>query len=204
MDTHPDQTIDAPVHAALLDSFDTARLHLRRIDAGDEALYCQLYTDPALMRHIASPMTMEAAKRSFVVACRQHAWMKQRWILVDRSGTAPTRIGLLGLIVDVDTTDVASAEIGVMLREGWQGRGFAAEAIMAMAARAFDAGALECLWTRHAPDNPLATGLMEKLRFQREGLDDADPPQRRWTLPRSRWLQVAANHVAVATANRER
>ena len=113
--------------------FDTARLHLRPIGEGDEALYCGLYTDPDLMRHIAAPMTLEAAKRSFGAACRQQSWMKQRWILLERSSAVPISIGQLGLFVDADATQGASAEIGVMLLDDWQKRGYAAEAIMAMA-----------------------------------------------------------------------
>lgn len=176
-------------HAGLLAGFDTKRLRLRPIDEGDQALYRQLYTDPRVMRHIAEPMTAETATRSFGAACRQQSWMKQRWILVDRANPVPAGIGILGLFVDPETTDGASAEIGVMLLEAWQGRGFAAEAIMAMTGHVFGAGALDRLWTRHAPDNPLARGLMEKLRFQQAGGVNAQPPQVRWVLPRRCWLQ---------------
>jgi RimJ/RimL family protein N-acetyltransferase len=181
--------------------FDTARLHLRPIGEGDEALYCGLYTDPDLMRHIAAPMTLEAAKRSFGAACRQQSWMKQRWILLERSSAVPISIGQLGLFVDADATQGASAEIGVMLLDDWQKRGYAAEAIMAMAERVFGAGTLDLLWTRHAPDNALATGLMQKLHFQRGTMDDATPPQRRWTLPRSQWLQGRARAGVVVTGS---
>jgi RimJ/RimL family protein N-acetyltransferase len=178
----------------LLAGFDTSRLHLRPIGECDQALYRQLYTDPELMRHIAEPMTADAATRSFDAARRQQSWSKQRWILVDRLSTVPTGIGILGLFVDADTTDGASAEIGVMLREEWQCRGLAAEAIMAMAGRMFGAGALDRIWTRHAPGNPLARGLMEKLRFQPMEPADAPPSQMRWALPRSRWLQAGVAH----------
>lgn len=192
---HPSEGIDGRVDdTARLQGFDTARLHLRPIGEGDAALYCQLYTDPGLMRHIAAPMTHEAATRSFGLARRQQSWAKQRWILVDRSNAVPAYIGLLGLFVDADTTDGASAEIGVILLQRWQGRGFAAEAIMGMAGRVFGAGVLDRLWTRHAPDNRMATALMEKLRFQPGSLDDATPPQQRWILPRSRWLQGRVDH----------
>ena len=37
-----------------MDSFETARLRMRPLDASDEALYCALYTTPGLMRFIAT------------------------------------------------------------------------------------------------------------------------------------------------------
>ena len=174
-----------------MSGFDTARLHLRPIGQGDKALYCHLYTDPDLMRHIAAPMTLEAARRSFDAVCLQGSSEKQRWILLERSGTVPTGIGLLGLFVDAEAMDGRSAEIGVMLLDGWQMRGYAAEAIMAIAGRVFASGALDRLWTRHAPDNALALGLMRKLRFQHGHMDEAESPHTRWSLSRSQWLRGA-------------
>lgn len=178
-------------------SFDTCRLHLRPLGEGDEALYCQLYTDPALMHHIAAPLSVEVAQRSYRAACRQQSQQKQRWIITERS--AGDSIGLLGLFVDGD-----AAEIGVMLLEPWHGRGYATEAIWAMADRVFAAQGLHMLWTRHAPGNGLATGLMHKLGFVCEGSVDTEHAQLRWQLPREQWLVRCANGGDVAMPCGER
>lgn len=185
-------------HARLMAPFDTARLHLRPIGEADEALYCHLYTDPDLMQHIAPPITMEAARRSFAMALRQQSWARQRWILVDQAATARTGVGLLGLFLDAGEAAGRCAEIGVMLLPAWQGRGFAAEAIAAMAERVFLASHVDALWTRHAPRNALATGLMHKLRFVPEDMP-GDASQRRWTLTRARWAQLRDPGPGLAT-----
>src|SRR5260221_13747987 len=48
-----------------MSSFDTQRLHIRRLVESDEALYCGLYTDAATMRYIGAPLSPERAMRSF-------------------------------------------------------------------------------------------------------------------------------------------
>jgi RimJ/RimL family protein N-acetyltransferase len=163
-------------------AFDTARLAVRPLDGRDEALYCRLYTDPAVMRLIAPPMADAAARRSFGTALRlngEGAWA-QRWILVDRA--SGTDIGLLGLIPHPDAP--AAVEVGVMLLPGWEGRGVAAEAIAAAADRLFGLAELAVagLWTRHDAANGPAIGLMRKLGFRREEGDDW-----RWRLSRRDW-----------------
>ncbi|HVR81743.1 MAG TPA: GNAT family N-acetyltransferase [Luteimonas sp.] len=174
--------------------FDTPRLYLRPLGEGDEALYCGLYTDPELMRHIAAPLSIEAAQRSFGTACRQQSPQKQRWIIAERG--EDDGIGLLGLFADGE-----AAEIGVMLLANWQGRGYAAEAIAAMADRIFAAEAIRMLWTRHAPGNGLATGLMHKLGFVCE---DTEHAELRWHLPREQWLARRVNRDDVAMSGGDR
>lgn len=164
-------------------AFVTPRLHLRPLAEGDEALYCSLYTDPQVMRYIAAPMPLAAARRSFRAACRLQSPRPQRWIISQRSAGNGGDIGLLGLFANGD-----EAEIGVMLLPDKHGQGFSAEAIMAMADRMFSAKVLRLLWTRHMAANGLAMGLMQKLGFVCEGAEDGEHAQLRWQLPREPWL----------------
>ncbi|WP_181952517.1 GNAT family N-acetyltransferase [Vulcaniibacterium gelatinicum] len=164
--------------------FDTARLHLRPLAADDAALYVALYTDPAVMAHVAAPMTGEAARRSFEKACarnRESPPRWQRWAIRARgSGEA---VGLCGLFRDADRED--SAEIGVMLLPAWQGRGVAAEVIAAFAARAFDPAApwpLARLWARHAAGNTPMGRVLARLGFRPIPSDIDD--ERCWELSR--------------------
>ena len=168
----------------------SARLHLRRLVSSDERLYCRLYTDPHVMRHVAAPLAPEAAQRAFRTVLRQLAGDPPRshyWILVPRTG--PAALGLMACVPD--RGDPASAEVGVLLQGHAEGRGYAAEAIAALADEAFG-GSLRRLWTRHARDNALAGGLMRKLGFAPMDHVGGDPAPMRWQLSRQAWRGLPA------------
>ena len=161
-------------------AFDTLRLHLRPLHEGDEALYCALYTDPGLMRNIAPPLSDEAARRSFRVACRQQQPHPRRWIIHEKQGNHG--IGLLGLVPEDD-----SAEIGVMLLAGWDRRGMATESMSGMVDRVFSMRSLARLCARQAiADNPPVNRLMLKLGFRPMPSDKAWS-QRNWELHYDDW-----------------
>jgi RimJ/RimL family protein N-acetyltransferase len=168
--------------AALLVGFDTHRLHLRPIGAADEALYCQLYTDPGLMRHIAEPMTEEAAKRSFQAALKQQSPTRQRWII--REHRQAGGVGLVGLFVDKLEPDVA--EIGVMLLAAGQGKGYGTESMAGIVDRAFSMMPMRLLWIRQSVSNTSVDGMMTKLGFQRMASTRIGEHERYWELSRDR------------------
>lgn len=164
----------------------TPRLHLRPLEPSDEDLYCRLYTDHRVMRHVAPPLSREAALRAFGLVLRRQVIEPPRsrcWILVSREGG--DALGLMAWLPDPD--DPGSAEVGVLLAARAQGRGHATEAIAALADVVFAATAQRRLWTRHAPDNGLAAGLMRKLGFEPvpEAVDG--PAPLRWQLEREHW-----------------
>jgi [ribosomal protein S5]-alanine N-acetyltransferase len=171
-----------------ISSFDTARLHLRPIGEGDEALYCHLYTDPELMRHIAPPMTVEAAKRSFGVALKQQSMARQRWIVCEHGGTGG--VGLLGMFVDKLEADVA--EIGVMLLAAGQSKGFGTESMAGVVDRTFSTMPLRLLWIRQNVSNIAVDGMMTKLGFKRMASKRISDLEHYWELTRDRWV---ANHL---------
>jgi RimJ/RimL family protein N-acetyltransferase len=170
-------------HQSLLVGFDTPRLHLRPIGEADEALYCQLYTDPKLMRHIAAPMLPEAAIRSFQVACRQQSTTRQRWIVCER-GSA-NGIGLVGLFVDKSEAQVA--EVGVMLLASGQGTGFGTEAMAGVIDRAFSMMRLRMVWIRQNADNTAVPGMMRKLGFEPTPSARVGTDERYWQQDRNQW-----------------
>ena len=173
-------------------AFDTLRLHLRPLHEGDEILYCALYTDPGLMRNIAPPLSDEAAQRSFRAACRQQLPHPRRWIIHEKEGSH--EIGLLGLVPDEDT-----AEIGVMLLAGWDGRGFATESMAGMVDRVFSMRSLPRLCARQAiADNPPVNRLMLKLGFQPLPPDKAWS-QRNWELRYDDWRLLRGMAGVAAT-----
>jgi len=163
----------------------TPRLHLRPLAQGDEQLYCSLYTDAEVMRHVSAPLAPEAAERAFRAVLRQLAAeppQSRYWILAPREGGA--ELGLMACVPDRD--EAGSAEVGLLLVVPAQCRGYAAESIAALAEEVFAAPPLQRLWTRHASDNAAATGLMRKLGFQRME-DTTGPAPVRWQLQRQVW-----------------
>ena len=155
---------------------------MRPLGEGDEALYCRLYTDPALMRNIAAPMSSEAAKRSFGAACRQQSPHIQRWIVHERAGG--NEIGMLALV-----RHHGLAEVGVMLLEGWDGRGFATESMAALVDRVFSLGLLPSLYAHQSVgDNPPVRRLMLKLGFTPLPRKETMPGEQEWDLQYDDWL----------------
>lgn len=162
--------------------FKTLRLHLRPLDGGDEALYCRLYTDPEMMRHIAAPLSLDAAQRSFRLACRQAVQrpMDTPWWVMSEH-VSRIDIGLLGMV-----RRETVAEIGIVLLAQWQGRGFATETIRVLTDLAFEDPAIAMLVLDQASDNGAMLGLMEKLEFLRVAVVGNDG-RVRWQLARNRW-----------------
>jgi len=178
-----------------MQSFDTPRLHLRPLGEGDELLYCQMYTDPELMRYIAAPMTVDAAQRSFGVALKQQGGARMIWVIEVRD--SGSECGILGVVSKDD-----AAEVGVILFAEAQARGFAAEVIAAIADILFQSTAIRRLWTRHAAANGPMSVLMRKLGFEPLTTDDLPAGELRWQITCERWHQRC--EVAVADAQPSR
>lgn len=185
-----------------MDSFDTIRLHLRPLDAGDEAFYCRLYTDPDLMRYIAEPMSSEAALHSFRLVLKQQCDSRMVWIIAEHD---KPECGILGVMPKDDV-----AEVGVMLLPPAQARGFATEVIGAVAHVLFKTGRFRWLWTRHAAANAPAAALMRRLGFVPFEAFEPDRPSAgvasepmRWRLTHEAWT-ASSEAAAMATAPRSR
>src|SRR3546814_14303860 len=97
-------------------SAEVAGLRRRPLAPSDEDLYCRLYTDPGVMRHVGPPLARGAASCAFGSLLRQQAIDPPRsrhWVLVSRDDG-----GALGLMDWLpDTGDPGSAEARV-LRSG--------------------------------------------------------------------------------------
>lgn len=171
--------------------FDSQRLHFRPLGDGDEALYCHLYSDPDLMRHIGPPMSVEAARRSFhkaLALAAQPAPSLRLWVITEHR--SPTGLGLLARVHHNGAADVA--ELGAMLVAQGQGRGYAAEALAALMQRLFALPEIQQLWTAHAPNNAAAVRLMQRLGFVRDASAEGNAAQCRWQFDRGRWQSQSA------------
>lgn len=167
----------------MIRALDTSRLQLRPLQACDEALYVRLYSDPVSMARIVAAQTPEAAARGFRAALASQAQpAPQRffWAMHDRA--LDRAIGLLGLELD----GPGSGEVGALIAPEHQGRGYATEAIAALADHAFGTLGLQRLHTRHAAGHGLAHGLMQGLGFQ-PGEPVPGPHPQRWSLTPQTW-----------------
>lgn len=161
----------------------TPRLLLRPLTVRDDEFYCSLYTDPLVMQHVGPALGREAALINFDKAVRgasQSPPLRHRWVLVERD--SDDSVGLVGL--DYDNL---CAEVGALLLVAHQKRGYAAEAIAALADLAFNKLGLARLHTRHAPINAGAAGLMRKLGFVLDSPIAQEKAQRRWQLTVQQW-----------------
>lgn len=167
------------------------RLVLRPLAASDEAVYCAVYTDAELMREVAAPLTLAQAQRAFAAALAANASDTSHsayWVLVERQSAVG--IGILGLVGRAASD---AAEVGAMILPGWHSRGFAAEAIAALADHAFASLSLNRLHTRHAAGNAAAAGLMNKLGFVLTTIAAAGAHACRWELRCEHWPRAGAN-----------
>lgn len=164
------------------------RLLLRPMQQADAALYIRLYSDDAVMRCVADPLSLQMAGRAFKLALAQARRLPPHahyWIC--RPHQHDEDIGLLALMHDRDRSGLA--EVGVLLLPQAQGQGYATEAIAALADHALSEPAsglgLQRLWTRHARDNLAAAGLMQALGFHSD--ESSRLGELRWSLRREDW-----------------
>jgi ribosomal-protein-alanine N-acetyltransferase len=160
----------------------TPRLRLQPLAEGDREPYVALYSDAETMSRIAPAQTPEAAARGFraaLAAMRASPPRRRFWVMREASGIT---IGLLGL----DHDEPEGGEVGALIPPPNQARGYATEAIAALADHAFGTLGLQRLHTRHAAGHGLAAGLMRGLGFR--PVPDADGPHRvRWELDPEHW-----------------
>lgn len=168
---------------------ETPRLRLRLIEAGNEddhSLYCDLYTDQAVMRRITAPLTGEAAARGFAAACRHNRSNTpgHRFWRVDEAASG-ARVGLAAF-----RRDGTRSEIGVMLFSEWWNRGICGEIFVALLHHAFVDLDVEVVDARSAEDDglPVIERLLAPFGFIRTSTGAADGTGR-WELPRTVWQQ---------------
>jgi RimJ/RimL family protein N-acetyltransferase len=128
------------------------RVSLETLSERDERLYCELFTDPMTMRHIGAPLTPEIAKRRFrgaLVSSRREPAAQALFSV--SAGAAAHHIGICAL-QNIDRTR-SRAEVGVMLRSRWHGKGFGTEALRLVLAIAFTTLALEEVWGQFDPSH---------------------------------------------------
>lgn len=122
--------------AAASAAFDTERLRVRSLCAADEALYCSLYTDARLMRHIGPPLDAQQVRRSFHAAVSAAARQPPRHVYFSLHDRQQDRALGVCAVRDIDL-EHKRAEIGLMLRREAHASGIAREGLQAVIAWSF-------------------------------------------------------------------
>ncbi len=167
----------------------TARLHMAALGAGDEALYCSLYTDAATMRWIGPVLTPAEALRGFRTSLR--AWERprpRRAIVVFRESHAEGKsIGIGGYFnarVDPDS-DSIQAESGVMLQAGGRGQGLGTETFRALVEHGFHVMPVAALTARCSISNRACEAALRRAGFVPvQTPDRTHADQREWIVMR--------------------
>src|ERR1043165_3573326 len=115
---------------------ESERLTFRSMNAADEALYCSLYMDPEVMRHVMKPLTREHAKASFrrALESMQQVPFERRNVVITEKATGQP-IGLSG--VHVTDAKRKEAEVGTLLKTGVHAQHFGVELSKALITQAF-------------------------------------------------------------------
>lgn len=160
-----------------LDTLPTARLVLRRFDAGDHDAMAALNADPVVMEHLPGVMTREATVEGLArIDAHFAAHGFGLWAVEVRGG--PRCVGFVGLMRPSFTAPFTPCvEIGWRLaREAW-GHGYATEAAHAALAAGFMQLGLAEIVSFTVPANVRSRRVMEKLGLQHDVAGDFDHPR---------------------------
>ncbi|MEO8742961.1 MAG: GNAT family N-acetyltransferase [Lysobacteraceae bacterium] len=145
-------------------AFNTERLHLRPLNAGDEILYRDLYTDAETMRHIAPPLSIEQSRRSFLKTLALMHKQPTAWLLLAILTKATMEpIGICG--VPHFDAGASRFEVGVMLLSGFHGAGFAKESKTGLMRRLFSLLPVSEIWVEYELGNVAAARSNRSIGF---------------------------------------
>jgi [ribosomal protein S5]-alanine N-acetyltransferase len=149
-----------------VDLLETPRLLLRPFGPGDAPLVHRVYSDPEVMRYVATgPMADLAVTERLLQDYEAH----QRrlgysfWAVIERE--SGSLIGDAGLY----RTPTGEVELGYTLGVAWWGLGYATEAASAWLSCAFETLGIFEVVALAEPANVASTHVLEKLGMRRAG-----------------------------------
>ena len=149
-----------------VERLETPRLHLRPFAAEDAATAHRIYSDPQVMRYVATgplPDLITTTRLLHDYMTHQQAWGFSFWAVVERASGAI--IGDAGLY----RTPVGEVELGYTLGMPWWGRGYATEAAGAWLDAAFSRLGISEVVALAEPANVASLSVLEKLGMTRDG-----------------------------------
>jgi len=172
-------------------TLETPRLILRPLLPEDAAFYCLLHSGADVMRHIASPLTPDAATRAFQSALQRNSAHDDRdrcWGIA-RRGTERL-IGLIGWHVQRAPGSLKAGHVGAILGRDAQGSGVSVEAGTALMNHAFEACQFDLLVTQHQIVHTYAARMMAKLGFERQPAAADTASEVTWRMSIQCWAAI--------------
>jgi len=182
----------------------TERLLLRPVTLSDVDLAVEMFTDPAVVKHVGKLMTPD------VITDEMPKWVRRGgegcigvWCVTDRgTGEKLGTAVLLPLPVDEDDTNwdliipgvmpQGDVEVGYILKKTAWGKGYATEACRRLLRFAFEETALEEVVATLDQDNRNSWHVLEKCGLVRKGMRRAyagESPDFRIT--REQWMAIS-------------
>jgi RimJ/RimL family protein N-acetyltransferase len=149
-----------------VDLIETPRLLLRPFGPGDAVLVHRVYSDPDVMRYVATgPMADLAVTERLLAdyAAHQKRLGYSFWAVVERSS------GLLIGDAGLYRTPAGEVELGYTLGAEWWGHGYATEAASAWLECAFSSLGIFEVVALAEPANIASLHVLEKLGMRRTG-----------------------------------
>jgi RimJ/RimL family protein N-acetyltransferase len=170
-------------------AFETERLAGRPLAPGDEALYCELYTDAETMLFIGAPLSRARALHSFSVTLRANARRPPTRLclaLVEKSTQQPVGICAIHHL-DVRQRRV---EAGIILRSAARARGYSKEGLGALITEVFAQLPVDEVRVQISADHLVVERLVRSLGFTQYGVaaaDDERAARTLWSADRRSW-----------------
>ncbi len=149
-----------------MDLLETPRLLLRPFAADDAVLVHRIYSDPEVMRYVATgPMesiaVTERLLSDYVAHQRRHGY--SFWAVIERA--SGSLIGDAGLY----RTPTGEIELGYTLGTAWWGQGYATEAAGRWLETAFGELGMREVVALAEPANAASLHVLDKLGMRRDG-----------------------------------
>ena len=171
--------------------FHTDRFLVRELSEQDRKLYCELFADPAVMRHVGRPLTSLGAAVSFgklLQLTRRRFGPLRCFVVADRKAAQAVGIGSIQRI----DREARRAEVGLVLRRRACGRGFGREILAGLIAHAFTALPVDVISARYSAAHPAVERMLDAVGFARREAPAAagrTPGTARRSVTRDRWYK---------------
>ncbi len=144
------------------------RIKLSPFDDSDLDLFVEISMCPQMMAHIRETCTYEDAKAAFYARSQPWTIESDNWLSfgIEEIATGE-KLGSIGL--KIVNHEAKIAEVGYMIKQSAQGKGYAAEALNLLKDYAYNHLNLNKLIALCSVDNTGSYKLLEKNGFIREG-----------------------------------
>jgi len=144
------------------------RLKLSPFDETDMDLFIEMSMCPQMMEHVYEPCSYDEAKEAFSAKSKPWTLESDGWLSLGITEVSTgEKLGNIGL--KIVNHEAKIAEVGFMIKQSAQGKGFAGEALNLLKNHAYTVLNLNKLVATCSVSNAGSYKLLEKLGFVREG-----------------------------------